>query len=155
VAAQIAGAGSKQITFSGGGSVGEDYQSLNATVGLTQYLTDRLEVGGFLNGSTSKSKGMDPTYDGFVFANAVYNFATASLTVPFAFAGVGTSLDEDQRGDLVYQFGAGFKHFVSEDFSFNGQASILGVTVEDLEGNKSVEWGDVINLNFGFSYYIR
>jgi hypothetical protein len=155
VAAQVAGAGSKQITFAGGGVMGEDYQSLNATIGLTQYFTDRFELGGFLSGNANKSGDDDVQYSGYLFANATFNLVTQSMTVPFVFGGVGTPLDEDRQGDLSFNVGAGFKRFVNENFSFNGQASAIGNTVEDMEGNETVEWGDFILLNFGFSYYIR
>lgn len=155
VAAQVAGAGSKQVTFSAGGVVGEDYQSLNSTLGLTQYFTDRFELGGFLSGSASKSGEEDTEFSGYVFANATFNFVNQSMTIPFIFGGIGTPLDEDRQGDLSFNVGAGFKHFVNENFSFNGQASAIGQTVEDVDGNESVEWGDFILLNFGFSYYIR
>ena len=119
-------------------------------MGLTQYFTDRFEIGGFLSGSASKSGDADTSYSGFLFGNATFNLVTQSLTVPFLFGGVGTSLDEDAQGDLVYNVGAGFKHFVSESFSFNGQASAIG---QEVDG--ALEWGDFILLNFGFSYYIR
>jgi hypothetical protein len=150
LAAQVAGAGAKQITFSGGGVVGQDYQSLNATVGLTRYFSDHLEVGAFLSGSFSKAGGSDGSYSGYVFGNATWNFVSESLTVPFVFAGAGTPLDSDRVGDLAVQGGAGFKRFVSEYFSFNGQASVIGQKVDG-----EMNFGDYVLLAFGFSYYIR
>ena len=148
--AQVAGAGSKQITFGGGGLVGEDFQSLNATIGLTQYVSDNLEIGGFLNGTASKSGDEDTSFSGFVFGNATWNFVTQSMTVPFVYLGAGTPLDDDTIGDLAFQAGGGFKHFVSEVFSFNGQASVIGQMVDG-----EFNMGDFVLLNFGFSYYIR
>jgi len=149
-AAQVAGAGSKQITFGGGGLVGGDFQSLNATVGLTKYVSDHLEIGGFLNGSLSKMEGSDSEISGYVFGNATWNFVSQSMTVPFVFFGAGTPLDDDTIGDLAFQGGAGFKRFVNEDFSFNGQVSGIGQMYDG-----EFEMAEFVLVTFGFSYYIR
>jgi hypothetical protein len=150
-AAQVAGAGSKQITFAGGGTVGKDYQSLNGTFGITRYVSDNLEIGTFVSGTYSKfGSGGVGELSGYLFGNLTWNFVSQSMTVPFLFAGAGTPLDDESLGDLAFQGGAGFKHFVSEVFSFNGQASMIGQKVGD-----EVNFGDFVLLAFGFSYYIR
>ncbi|NJD19718.1 MAG: hypothetical protein FIA95_10615 [Gemmatimonadetes bacterium] len=149
-AAQVAGAGSKQITFAGGGLVGEDYQSLNGTFGVTRYVSDAFEIGTFVQATLSKSKGMDAEVSGFLFANFTWNFVGQSKTVPFVFFGAGTPLNEDTAGDAAFQGGFGFKRFVNENISFNGQASAIGQKVGD-----TFEWGDYMLLSVGFSYYIR
>lgn len=148
--AQVAGAGSKQVTFAGGGLVGSDFQSLNGTFGVTRYVSDAFEVGTFVTGTYSKSEGSDAEVSGYLFGNFTWNFVSESMTVPFLFIGAGTPLDEDRMGDLAVQGGAGFKKFVSENFSFNGQASAIGQKTGDV-----FEWGDFVLLSFGFSYYIR
>ena len=160
--AQVDAAGSWKVTFSGGGTLGEN-TNFNNIMGFSRFTESGWEFGGDILANFFKSPSFCVSYDfygnclgeegggvsvgGFGFFRGTYNFIGESLTVPFVTAGYGAPLDSN-AGSGVYQVGAGIKRFLSERASFD-----LAVNYQGLAGGQG-GGGGAISLLYGMSLYL-
>ncbi len=150
--AQIDTDGAVQIGISGFGLVGADDQVAFAGLSLTKFTGERLEIGGDLMLSFTKSSGSDSEVGGFFMGRTRYNFIGESMTVPFVSAGVGTQLDDPGEGEsrpVIFQVGVGFKHFLNENVSFNVEALSYAALVDG-----EFEVMEAAFILFGLSIYV-
>lgn len=138
-----------QLGLSGYGMFGGGISMMNTGVSMTRFFTEALEIGGDLNGTYSKTEGSDARNEMSVYGRIRYNFIGSSMTVPFLSAGAGKSLAKDAT-DVMIVGGAGFKHFVSERVSFNGEA--YKIWAKNAEGRYEMAKPTIIT--FGLSIYI-
>lgn len=138
-----------QLGAFGFGMVGGDVTTLTMGLSLTRFMTNRLEVGGDVSG-TWADVGATTLY---MMGRARYNFVGQSLWVPFASVGLGSQLVSTGVGNdsnMTGSVGVGFKRFLNESVSFNGEAT--GLAMENpMTGD--IEFMDGVMLTFGISMY--
>ena len=159
--AQIDTRGKTQFGLAGFGSVSQDNGFASAQISLTQFVTQRLEIGTDLTVSATMQK--TSSLDGFgdatagttststtgdVFGRIRYNFVGQSMTVPYISLGAGTSLSNNNNGSqpLELQAGLGFKHFLNERVSFNGEANYTSIQMQNSSSSS-------VNFLVGLSIY--
>jgi len=149
--AQVNTRGKIQFGVSGFGSVSENTASLSTQLSLTRFFTKGLEVGGDLQVSTSATsyEGSETTTntDGYVFGRVRYNFVGQSMTVPYISLGGGTQLTTSETVPTALQAGVGFKRFLSDQVSFNGETNYTSLTAGEYSSS-------AVNFSFGVSLYV-
>jgi hypothetical protein len=151
--AQISTRNRTQVGISGFGSVGSSSSSLATVVSLTQFFTRSLELGGDVVLTATAIHGETETqtdFNGFLFGRVNYNFVGQSLFVPYLSLGVGTILTSSEYGPtgMPVQVGAGFKQFLNERASLNGEVMSRGLYNEG-----EWLWGEDVDFRVGLSIY--
>lgn len=155
-AAQIETRGKASIQVAGFGTFQDGSSSATAVAGVSYFATTALELGGDLSVSVSSFDFGDGTTEsttnGFVTARARYNFVGQSLFVPYVSAGVGTSLDTSESAPsiITYNGGVGFKRFLNERVSFNGEVNYSSLHSESDFGSGT---SSAVNFLVGIAIY--
>lgn len=155
-AGQIETRGRASVQFAGFGTFQDGSTNATALAGMSYFATQAIEVGGDVSVSVSSSGGSDgaseTTTNGYVTARARYNFVGQSLLVPYLSAGVGTSLDTSEFAPAVvtYNGGVGFKRFLNERVSVNGEVNYTSLSVESDFGSAT---SSAVNFLVGIAIY--
>jgi hypothetical protein len=152
--AQIDTRGKTQFGISGFGSINDASGFASAQLSITKFMTKSLEIGSDLTTYITMQKGSDfsessTSTSGDVFGRIRYNFVGQSMMVPYLSLGAGTSLSTDSYGGtqpLELQAGAGFKRFLNEKVSFNGEVNYTSIQVQSTSTSS-------VNFLVGLSIY--
>lgn len=158
--AQIDTRGKFSVQVAGFGTLAEGNTTGTVLGGLTTFVTKAIEIGGDV--SLSASNGQDEFGEstvnttGFLTARLRYNLVGQSLTVPFLSLGMGTSIGSDISSQ-IFNAGGGFKRFLNERVSLNGEANYQTIQQGDFDagGGFIVEGGSSSAIQFlvGISIY--
>lgn len=157
--AQIDTRGKFSVQIAGFGTMQDGSTTGVVLGGLTTFVTKAIEVGGDVslnaNSSSDGFGGTSVSTSGFVTGRVRYNLVGQSLTVPFISAGYGTTIG-GQASSTVMNIGGGFKRFLNERVSFNGEGnyqtfSTSGQSFDGFETEGSSS--SAIQVFFGISIY--
>jgi hypothetical protein len=157
--AQLSTRGRTQIGIAGYGSFQESFSSVSALLSMTRFLTQGLEVGGDLQltASSSSAGGEERSEDvsGHLFGRVRYNFVGRSMTVPYVSLGAGTQLTAQENAvtPLELQAGLGFKHFLNDRVSFNGEVDYMTIQYPESEYAASSSTSAIF-FQTGISLYV-
>jgi hypothetical protein len=158
VSGQIETRGRASLQLAGFGTFQDGSTSATALAGLSYFATKGIEVGGDVSVSVRNMDAGDGTSEtttnGYVTARARYNFVGQSLFVPYLSLGVGTSLDTSELAPSVvtYNGGLGFKRFLNERVSFNGEVNYTSLHMQsDLIGEAVTS--SAVNFLVGIAIY--
>ena len=156
--AQIETRGRASLQLAGYGTFQEGSSSATAVAGLSYFVTQAVEVGGDVSLSVRSSDAPDGTSevntDGFLTGRVRYNFVGQSLFVPYLSAGLGTSLDTSESAPTVitYNGGVGFKRFLNERVSFNGEVNYTSLRIESEFFDEAIT-NSAVNFLVGIAIY--
>jgi hypothetical protein len=154
--AQVETRGKTQFGIAGFGSIMDNSSGFaSAQVSITKFMTKNLEIGTDVTTYITMTGGGDfggessTSTTGDVFGRLRYNFVGQSMMVPYVSFGAGTSLSTDSYGGtqpLELQAGAGFKRFLNEKVSFNGEVNYTSIQVQSTSTSS-------VNFLVGLSIY--
>lgn len=119
----------------------EDFRRNNLTLGLGlgYNFTENVAVEGVINYIIGRSKPDTGRADGVVYrVDGLYNFMPEGKLVPYLSGGIGCiSVDHPVTGhdtDFLFDYGAGIKYFITDDFALRGEVRHL-LPTDELRNN--------------------